>query len=59
MAYADYLSHTWESRILDQKTFREWENGFITTEECYKRYLFNNNIKKASCSQNVNKGLLV
>ena len=47
MAYADYLSHTWESRILDQKAFREWENGLITTEECYKRYLLNNGIKKA------------
>ena len=46
MAYADYLSHTWESRISDQKAFREWENGLITTEEAFDQYISNNMIRK-------------
>ena len=46
MGYAEFLSSTLASRILDQKTFREWEEGLISTEECYKRYLYNNNIKR-------------
>lgn len=46
MGYADYLSSSSLSRTLDQKTFREWEEGQISTEECFKRYLSNNAIRK-------------
>lgn len=45
MVYADYLLSTSLARTLDQKSFREWEEKKISTEECFRQYRLNNNIK--------------
>ena len=44
MVYADYLLSTSLARTLDQKSFREWEEKKISTEECFRQYRANNNI---------------
>lgn len=46
MGYADYLSSTSTSITMDQKTFKAWERGEISTMEAYERYLFNNSVQK-------------
>lgn len=46
MGYADYLSPTLASRKLDQKTFKEWEEGKITIDQAFNEYVSNNRIKQ-------------
>ena len=48
MEYAEYLKKTWLSVVSDQKLFRAWENGEVTTLTCFQRWKKNNNVPSSA-----------